>query len=235
METPEEYAIRYVNNTINSRNLFARYAQRSRFARMIRYLIPRLEMGKILDYGCGRSGILIKKLKQIMPIGGKVIGYDPRPIDNDLQIYSDYNDILKNAPYHTITICEVMEHLQWTEITKILTRFEEILHPDGVVIVSVPIEVGPAVFLKILKRINNKYDNCKYNILELIGTAIFGITAYRDKPDASVMPHKGFDFRHLIRFIKSKNWQVKILSYSPLPLIHWYGNSQIFFQMTKIK
>jgi 2-polyprenyl-3-methyl-5-hydroxy-6-metoxy-1,4-benzoquinol methylase len=223
----------YDNRTINSSNPFVGFAHRSRYKKMIKYLTPRLELGKVLDYGCG-TGVLISELNNIKP--DCCVGYEPffttEYCKDNLPIYSDYNDIQKNAPYKTITICEVMEHLQWTELAKILLRFDEILSPDGAIVVSVPIEIGPVILLKELHR--SKYEKkWTYRFFEFLGALIFGITGYRENPDDSYMPHKGFDFRHLIRFIKSKNWRVKTLGYSPLPLKCWYGNSQIFFSIER--
>jgi hypothetical protein len=68
---------------------------------------------------------------------------------------------------------------------------------------------------------------------EFIGTSVLGIRVWRENPDQIFMGHRGFDFRELIKFIKSKGWRVKILDYVPLPVKCWYGNSQVFFMAEK--
>lgn len=72
------------------------------------------------------------------------------------------------------------------------------------------------------KRIEGYFQD---KFLEFIGAAFFGIPGYRENPD--------FDFRHLVRFCKSRGWKVKVLGYGPLPIPTWYGNSQVFLSLTK--
>jgi 2-polyprenyl-3-methyl-5-hydroxy-6-metoxy-1,4-benzoquinol methylase len=195
----------YDDNTINSTNFFVRYTHRNRLKKCLKLVGPRLELGKILDYGCG-SGIFISKLNKMKH--GFAYGYEPFMVDkyeNNLPIYKKLDEILIFAPYKTITIFEVMEHLQWVELTKILERCSEMLSHDGVVIISVLIEIGPTILLKEINRfrISKKW---KYGFFEFIGALIFGIHGRRENPDKDFMEHKGFDFRELIRFIKSKGW-----------------------------
>jgi hypothetical protein len=45
--------------------------------------------------------------------------------------------------------------------------------------------------------------------------------------------HKGFDFRKAIRFLEGEFGPVTIASYGPLPIGSWYGNSQVYFWLTK--
>jgi SAM-dependent methyltransferase len=198
------------------------------------YAIPRLELGNLLDYGCG-SGVFIAEINKIKQ--GIAFGYEPfmtERCQDGLPIYSEYNEILKYAPYQTITIFEVMEHLQWTELANILVRCSEVLHPNGVIIVSVPIEIGPVILIKEINRFRET-KQWNYNIFEFLGALIFGIAGWRKNPDWVFMEHKGFDFRELLRFIRSKGWITKILGYGPLPIKFWYGNSQIFFMVKKLK
>lgn len=227
----------YDSATINSSNPFVRLAHRSRVKKGYDIVLSRLSEGRLLDYGCG-TGILLNKIKQSNNNRGGVelYGYEPvmkeRCVEN-LSIFSDYNEIVKFAPFATITVFEVLEHLQWKEIGTILNRFKDILKEDGKIYISVPIEVGPAI---ILKEVNRKRsgDNCQYNFLEFIKAAFFGIPGYREAPDSDYMLlHKGFDFRHLIHFFKSRGWKVKIIGYGPLPIPTWYGNSQVFLSLSR--
>jgi len=222
----------YDNETINSTNFFARYAHRKRIGKCLKLVGPRLELGKILDYGCG-SGVFVSKLNKIK--SDFIYGYEPfmtERYENDLPIYEKFDDIIKFGPYKTITIFEVLEHLQWTELAKILLQCDEILSPGGIIIISVPIEIGPAILLKEINRfrITKKWG---YNFFEFIGSFIFGVRGWRNNPDYDYMEHKGFDFRELIRFIESKGWMVKIAGYGPLPIKYWYGNSQVYMMVKR--
>jgi 2-polyprenyl-3-methyl-5-hydroxy-6-metoxy-1,4-benzoquinol methylase len=153
--------------------------------------------------------------------------------EDGLPVYSEYNDVLKNAPYQTVTVFEVMEHLQWTELANILIRCNELLAPGGAVVISVPIEIGPVILFKELNRYRVTKE-WQYTVFEFIGAFLLGIAGRRENPDYAVMRHKGFDFRDLIRFIKSKGWKTKVLCYGPLPVKIWYGNSQVFIMAKRM-
>jgi len=228
----------YDSETINSPNIFARFSHRRRIEGVLRHVSKRLDSGKILDYGCG-SGVLISKLNGLK--ADCAVGYEPfmeTGREKNLPIYDDYAAILDKAPYSTITILEVLEHVGWGEMSNVFAKFIELLAPNGMVLASVPIEIGPAVLLKHFNRLkwgSQKNEKSKQmgthnNIFELISAAFFGAVGYRDPLKGG---HTNFDFRHLIQFARSQGWKVKILGYSPIPFIGWYGNSQVFFTMER--
>jgi SAM-dependent methyltransferase len=224
----------YETLTIHSPNFFARTAHRFRIRKALELINPRLSLGKVLDYGCG-TGVLVSNLNELKP--GCAIGYEPFLKDrykDELPIYSELSEILDHAPYHTITLFEVLEHLRTSAIEEMLQIFDEILASTGFVLVSVPIEIGPVILLKELNRyrLTRKW---KYKFFEFFRALFFGIVGSREDnlDDPFLMSHKGFDFRWLMKFIESKGWQVEILCYSPLPIKCWYGNSQVFFAMRK--
>jgi 2-polyprenyl-3-methyl-5-hydroxy-6-metoxy-1,4-benzoquinol methylase len=121
----------YNRNTINSSNPFVRYAHRNRIERAINYVIPRLGIGKVLDYGCG-TGVFVNALNRIKP--NSAFGYEPyleeRFKSGDC-IYSNYEDIVKFAPYKTITLFEVIEHLDENELEEFLSGCNEIMGGGG--------------------------------------------------------------------------------------------------------
>ena len=238
----------YDDNTINSRNCFARYAHRSRHRKYIELVEVRLKSaqaisecrcpaahthGKVLDYGCG-TGVFVAKLGEIYP---NVYGYEPFMTERhemDLPIFADYGEVLRLAPYRIITVFEVMEHLQQADLDIILKRCDELLIPGGEMIISVPIEMGPAVLLKALKR--SQVDQFgKYGFLELVKIAGLAIPGQRSLPnDAGIIEsHKGFDFRWLVDYMRSAGWDVGIADYGPLPIKCWYGNSQVYMVAKK--
>jgi 2-polyprenyl-3-methyl-5-hydroxy-6-metoxy-1,4-benzoquinol methylase len=204
--------------------------------RCVKYTISRLCIGGggggVLDYGCG-TGVLISALNKIMP--GSAVGYEPIMTDryqDDLPIYSHYNEVEQLAPYNIITIFEVLEHLSYNEIKKICLQCNDLLCPDGVIIISVPIEIGPAVLLKQIHRLREGKHAIYSNIFELIRAAFLGIPGERFIAQEDYNPfHKGFDFRKLLKFIESIGFKIKIIGFSPLPIKCWYGNSQIFFMI----
>jgi len=226
----------YETLTIHSPNFFARTAHRARMKKSLEFVKSRLSLGKVLDYGCG-TGVLVSKLNELKP--GCTIGYEPiyeeRYIDG-LPIYSELSEISDHAPYHTITVFEVMEHLQYSEIERMFLIFDEILAPNGSVIVSVPIEIGPVILFKQLNRFIRISKKWEYGFFEFLGALLFGIAGRRESSgEPFILSHKGFDFRELKKFIESKGWQVEVLCYSPFPIRCWYGNSQVFFTLKRLE
>ena len=118
---------RYNKNTINSPNPFVRYAHRNRIERAINYVAPRLRLGKVLDYGCG-TGVFVNILNRIK--SNSAFGYEPyleERFKDGYCIYSNYEDVVKFAPYKTITLFEVIEHLSEKELEEFLLRCNEII------------------------------------------------------------------------------------------------------------
>jgi SAM-dependent methyltransferase len=209
----------------------------------IKYVLPRLEMGKILDYGCG-TGVFISLLNEIRP--GSAVGYEPymkEKYRKDSIIYSDYGDIMAEyAPgisgsrgaIATICIFEVIEHLGKDKLDEFLVRAEALFGGNGgVIIANVPVEIGPVLVMKELHRIS-RTGKAEYGIFEFLLAALFGIPGKRSgSGQEGYSSHKGFDFRKATGYFSEKGWETEIIGYSPLPVKCWYGNSQVFFKAEK--
>jgi 2-polyprenyl-3-methyl-5-hydroxy-6-metoxy-1,4-benzoquinol methylase len=233
--TEAEGVRRYDKHTIQSSNIFARYAHRNRIMRCINYVLPRLETGKILDYGCG-TGVFISLLNRIKP--NSAIGYEPfmkEKYTMNTIIYTDYNMILApTPPINTITIFEVIEHLGCKALNEFLIRADELLYKNsGVIFVSVPIEIGPVLIIKEIYRVL-RTKKIEYNFFEFLKAAFLGIPGERIGNDRDGYgSHKGFDFRKILKYFELNGWNITILGYGPLPIKTWYGNSQVFFKAEK--
>ena len=221
----------YDAETINSPNPFARYAHRNRIKRSLAYVIPRIRLGRVLDYGCG-SGVFISRLNGLKPYSA--VGYEPflrERTQRDLPIYSNYEEALSFGPYHTVTLFETIEHLSKSEVDEFLLRCDEALDARGSILISAPIEIGPALLLKEANRTVLRFKKQEYQLLELMKAAFLGAPGRRAENIKS--SHKGYDFRESLDFLASRGWSTSVLSYGPLPLGHWYGNSQVFFLANK--
>ena len=99
-----------------------------------------------------------------------------------------------------VTLFETIEHLDFEELDVFFKFCKSCLNKTGKILVSAPIEIGPAVILKDFIRSILFKRAMEYNFIELIKSGLFGITIKRsDKIKSS---HKGYDFRKLISFIK---------------------------------
>ena len=230
-----EKEYKYDDHTINASNWVVRFSHRNRYKKSLNYvkkeyyrlLQTEYSFVKTLDYGCG-TGVFVSLLNKQFP--NVAVGYEPimkQKHEGNLPIYNELNKLFLLSPFEIITIFEVLEHLQWTEINDILEISKKLLSPKGVLIISLPIEIGPAVLFKELYRYRRK-KIWRYGFLELIKTVFLGRKAIRDDPNSPFMDHKGFDFRELIVLLQKKDWNPKILGYGPLPIKHWFCNSQVF-------
>lgn len=220
-------SVSYARQTLDAPNPLRRYSHRNRLKRSLSLALP-MASGTILDYGCG-SGVFIQaSLSANVP----AVGYEPfmrEQVSDVLPIYSDWSDVERLKPYGLVTIFETIEHLSIGELDTFLDSCQAILSLEGKILISVPIEIGPALFLKHVSRgiVSGMRDFYSVNALySLLSAAILGIP---EKRTADLkLSHKGFDFRAMLRHINSKSWATQILCYGPLPIGTWYGNSQVF-------
>ncbi|HTP40146.1 MAG TPA: methyltransferase domain-containing protein [Steroidobacteraceae bacterium] len=220
----------YGSQTVHSKNPFARFAHRSRIEKSI-CLARRLATGRILDYGCG-SGLFVERMNRTG--GNLAVGYEPfmdERTANGLPIFREYEAVRSYGPFLLITLFETVEHLTDEELAEFLSRCSELLAGDGELLISAPIEIGPALFLKEMNRSLRSFAIPDYQLGEFLKAGIFGIAARR-APNVK-LSHRGFDFRQAIRKMEFHGWRVSVLEYGPLPLPGWYGNSQVYLTARK--
>jgi len=223
--------VSYDKQTINTPNPIARYAHRNRLARVISLITSHVGLSKLLDYGCG-SGAFIKAVQGVNGI--VAIGYEPfmkERVDNDCPIYNDYPPVKEAGPFDIITIFETIEHLEERELREFLARATELLTDKGKILFSAPIEIGPALLMKELNRCILHKRLPENSSLELLLASLVGVPAKRAKNIKS--SHKRFDFRKAIHFLEGEFGPVTIASYGPFPIGTWYGNSQVYFWLTR--
>jgi SAM-dependent methyltransferase len=221
----------YDEQTINSLNPLARFAHRHRVKKSIELTLPLLENGTVLDYGCG-SGVFVGALQALRP--GCAVGYEPfmkERSQGNLPVYSKLEDVEKLGPYKLITLFETIEHLSKEEIDNFLGVCERLLPTAGGILISGPIEIGPALFLKELNRYISSFKLSDMSLMEILKAGLLGIPARR--ASNIKISHKGFDFRSAISYLNSRGWSTKILLYGPLPIGTWYGNSQVYLWANK--
>lgn len=217
--------------TINSPNPLARYAHRTRVRRSLGYVRARLDGGRVLDYGCG-SGVMVAALVDERP--GCAVGYEPFMAERcrpGLPIYATREELRREGPFATVTLFETIEHLSDDELGVFLADCQELLAPAGAILVSAPIEVGPALFLKESHRFLLRFRPSEHRPLEFLKASLFGVPARR-APDIKTS-HRGFDFRRAMQSLARRGWRTEVLAYGPLPIGTWYGNSQVFFRATR--
>ena len=221
----------YDSETINSPNPLARYAHRNRLRKSVELALPRLRNGKVLDYGCG-SGAFVSALEALA--SGCAVGYEPFMTDRcggGLPIFSTLQDAEKLGPYNLITLFETIEHLSAVEIDGFLEVCGRNLSPTGGILISAPIEIGPALVLKELNRSILRFKQPEHRLVEFLKASLLGMPARRAE-DIKIS-HRGFDFRQAMQYLQACGWEVEVLCYGPLPIGTWYGNSQVYLWASK--
>ena len=224
--------ISYSRQTVDSLNPLARYAHRNRLKKSLELVLSKLTSEKILDYGCG-SGLFVSALLELKQ-DIAAIGYEPfmaERCNDDLTIYKEFNDVMESGPYSIVTLFETIEHLSDAELDLFLARCKSLLLPSGGVLISAPIEIGPALLLKEINRSLFRFQLPEHGIWELLKAVFLASPAKRAADIKS--SHKGFDFRRSIKYLENNGWDVCILHYGPLPIHTWFGNSQVYMWMKK--
>jgi hypothetical protein len=101
----------------------------------------------------------------------------------------------------------------------------KVLTPEGRLLMSIPIEIGPAVLAKEISRCILHRRHLEMSVSELLKAAILGIPA-RPAEDRKGS-HRDFDWRN-IRKILAEIFPCEHIEFSPLPMRTWYGQSQVF-------
>ncbi len=216
----------YNRQTVDSRNPLARYAHRNRLKKSIELTLDKYQGGVILDYGCG-SGLFVSEMLKRFP--GGAAGYEPfmnERVAEGLPIYRSIDDVHRLGRFSMITLFETIEHMSNDELASFIDTCRRTLEPDGGILISGPIEIGPALILKEMNRSVAHVRRPEHGLMELAKASMFGVAARRAN-DIKIS-HKGFDFRAAISAIRALGWNAEIIHFGPLPIGTWYGNSQFY-------
>jgi len=144
-----------------------------------------------------------------------------------------------DGAYDVVTCMEVLEHCIAAAVDAVLAGLARLVAPSGVVIISVPIEIGPSLIAKqVLRRIAARriYDykfNERYSLSELLRMVIAGPSTMIERPVHSSAAgdchgHKGFNWRALRRKV-CDTLLLQRTMFSPLKLPGGFVSSQVWF------
>jgi len=238
----------YARKQIYCPSSVVRWSHGSRFD-LARRLVAAREGGRLLDYGCG-DGTFVAMVHQGFreTMGCDV---DPGQIDECQARLGHLPGVRfdavhagshrQRAPWDVVTCMEVLEHCVESERRRVLDEIATLVKSDGLVVISVPIEIGPSVAGKQLVRALAGLRNLgdyrhreRYSPIEMLrsmlGRPIDRVVfegrsaggAYR------YYGHKGFDYRDLAREI-AERFTIRQRLFSPLPWLGAALNSQTWF------
>lgn len=224
--------VAYEKATTESPNPLARFSHRRRFRVATALLRKYVDTdGACLDFGAGSGAFLLNLRADGHK--GPLYAYDAHDATKS-DAFSRLADLsaIDSETLSAVTALETLEHLRETELNAFCAFVPKALRSGGYLIVSVPIMIGPVLFLKYG---NARYVNrspWRYTLSELIRGGIFLKDVPRD-PQGTYLNHKGFDFRRLREKLLATGLTLVSEQYSPFPFAGFRFNSQVFFVLQK--
>lgn len=210
----------------------------------------------LLDYGCGDGTFLALVHDQFPQSVGAEI--DPALVA-DAQtrfggmrglrfIHTDAVPALPDGSFGVVTCMEVLEHCTPDAVERVIGEMRRLVAPDGVVIVSVPVETGPALLVKTaaravagLRGVSGYQDRERHTMGELARMVFAGAETSIDRPVYETQRpdgtpnryhgHKGFNWRRLAARLR-RDFDLRETRFSPLPVVGGLINSQAWFTCT---
>ncbi|HEU4560697.1 MAG TPA: methyltransferase domain-containing protein [Longimicrobium sp.] len=232
-----------------------RWSHGSRF-RVARQLVEPYAGARLLDYGCG-DGTFLQMVHDLFP---NVVGAEV-----DATLASEAAARYAAEPglrfVHTgelgretdgsfgVAVCmEVLEHCTSDAVDRVLADLGRLVAKDGTIIISVPVETGPALVGKQLYRalaarrgLEGYVERETYTSAELGKMLVAGGRTAIERPvyhsrfasgDPNVYHgHKGFNWRALRRRL-ARDFVVRRTLFSPVPLLGPLLNSQAWFVLS---
>jgi len=207
--------------------------------------------GRLLDYGCG-DGTFIALTHGTFAeaIGADV---DEPQLEDCRQRFGSLSAVRfistgslggseHRLAYDVITCMEVLEHCVDDERRRVVGQLARLCRPGGRIIISVPIEIGPALAGKQLfravaaRRGHGDYQHREtYSPVEfaraLLGRPHLARAEY--EVDGPGVPrrycgHKGFDWRVLQKEVTDQ-LRLERRRFTPMPMLGGLMNSQVWF------
>lgn len=216
--------------------------------RLAARLAARAGGGRLLDYGCGDGTFIalthgtFREAVGADLDAGQLAECRRRLGDLTGVEFVTTADLDGSRPFDVVTCMEVLEHCTDDERTRVLDRLARLVADDGVVVMSVPIEIGPALLGKQMFRAlaawrgHGDYRHREtYSARELLA-AVLGRTdlaravyhVETERGPYTYRGHKGFDWRVLENEIHER-FVVETRRFSPMGPLGSVMNSQVWF------
>jgi SAM-dependent methyltransferase len=238
----------YAEKQLGCRSWAIRFGHQARF-KVARRLAAGSRGRTLLDYGCGDGQFLAMVADWFPEATGADIAED-HLADNRVRfghlpgIRFLHTGALA-APEHAgeyglVTCMETLEHCLPDEAERVLADLVRCCAPDGLVIISVPIEIGPSFLIKGAARTAAAWrglSDYKYYERYTLGNALRMIFAGADTrlerprygpPGAQYHSHYGFNWRALRREVE-KHLALDRVAFSPFGFSGGWISSQAWF------
>lgn len=232
-----------------------RWSHGSRF-RVARELVAPLAGRRLLDYGCG-DGTFLGMVRDLFPdaVGAEV---DAALANEASARFADEPGLRfvhtraladeADASFGVAVCMEVLEHCTPDSVDRVVADLRRLVAADGTIIVSVPVETGPALVAKQAVRalaarrgMEGYRERETYAPGELARMLVAGGGTAIERPVyRSQFPsgepnvyhgHKGFNWRALRRRL-SADFVIRQTRFSPVPILGPLLNSQAWFVLS---
>jgi 2-polyprenyl-3-methyl-5-hydroxy-6-metoxy-1,4-benzoquinol methylase len=203
---------------------------------------------KILDYGSGDGTFLVMAAPRIKSgWGADIEPGQVRDCQKRLESISHLqfstidalSDPIHAGAYDVVTCMETLEHCTAPIVEVVLSDLARLVAPNGRVIISVPIEIGPTFFLKTVIRNHaarnglSDYKNYeKYPFSEALRMifATRSTAVPRPAPNSQygINSHYGFNWKALRERVRA-HLKIEKTLFTPLGWLGGYVSSQAWF------
>jgi 2-polyprenyl-3-methyl-5-hydroxy-6-metoxy-1,4-benzoquinol methylase len=211
--------------------------------------------GRLLDYGCGDGTFMaLTEGTFSEAVGADIDATQLAECRRRLSALAgltfvataDLHGTAHERGYDVITCMEVLEHCMDAERVRVLDHLKDLIAPGGRLVVSVPIEIGPALagkqFFRALAAWRGQGDyryRETYSPRELLAAAFARPNLVRahhrvETPSGPLeyCGHKGFDWRILEKEIGAR-FAIERRLFTPLGRLGPLLNSQVWFVCTR--
>jgi 2-polyprenyl-3-methyl-5-hydroxy-6-metoxy-1,4-benzoquinol methylase len=240
----------YAKKQIFCQNKIIAWSHSSRF-KTAQHLLEKYadSNSKLLDYGCG-DGTFLKLVSNsfIEAVGAdisleQIIDCQKRLSEELPQVRFCLTDDLVSEQYKshfdTAVCMEVLEHLLPEQLEKVLSNLKTLVRSKGLILISVPIEIGPSLIFKQSTRSVAGFlrQGDYHKSVEHHTTAEFLKMVFATKSTSIQRPiygddspyhgHKGFNWRWLRHELANK-FEIEQTLFSPLSWLGGFFSSQVF-------
>ena len=230
----------YARHTTNSSSIIRRFSHRSRF-KIARHLLALQPHDRFLDYGSG-DGYFLRIIEDLNPEIATAFEPFSEMMDELQSTCQELKEQLKTKCvfdpemieknyYNKATIMEVLEHLTERNAFSALCKIHDALTADGILVISVPIEIGPVGLFKNLFRLIKSEPHDNMSARNMI-KAFFARPVDHGDVDY-IYSHVGFNFKGLRKIIESAGFTIQSKTFSPFGFGDFLLNSQVFFVCIK--
>ena len=242
----------YARKQLFSRNRILQWSHRSRYS-MARRMVEPYAGGSLLDYGCG-DGTFLAMVHDLFPraTGAEIDRARVEECQTRLRDFAGINFTLTSnlgrpehdGAYDVVLCTEVLEHCLDIAVEAALDDFSRTVSRTGTVIISVPVEIGPALAVKQLvrsiaawQRLGDYEHREKYCFADFWKMLMANERTQIERPiyggptasniDFKYHGHKGFNWRTLESKIR-RRFRIRKIHYSPDGVGKWFA-SQVWF------